>query len=129
MNLDTKDWLTVRVLSLVLQKKSILHRLGEKEKAWCVVIAHLLLHQGVWFWNIKNLWKKNRFQHPEASKMEGFVKIVKTAFKVPYQLFSHSQQNMSIFEIMKRTVWYNFSGLKFNWESDNSIRNTEKSIF
>ena len=40
------------------------------------------------------------------------------AFKVSYWLFSHSWQNMSVFEIMNHIVWYNFSGLKFNVKSD-----------
>ena len=59
-------------------------RLGKEEKAWCEVTAHLLLHQGAWFWNVKNKWKII-FQHPEkysepcqTSKMERSLKIVKS---------------------------------------------------
>ena len=49
--------------------------------------------------------------------------LYKTAFRVPYQLFSHSQQNMSIFEIMKHIVLYYFFDLNLMW---NHIIQSEK---
>lgn len=52
------------------------------------------------------------------------TKVYKTQFKVLYQLFSNTWQNISIFEIISHIVWHNFFGLKFNGKSGNSIRKT-----
>ena len=57
-----------------------------------------------------------------------FKKLLWQHIKVPYQLFSYPHQNMSIFEIMNHILWYNFSGLKFNGESDNSAKIQKKPM-